>query len=194
MDDEKLQETGVDTSSGFRFRSNDEPKRRGRKKGSRIINGRVINPAELAGREENVIGSSVGTGPDESETEFGQSESTKRKAKRKTEYIPSLDLRGLEALLFSIHTGFSILFASPHWALDQEEAAILAQSSVNVLKHYNVSFGGKIADWTNLVIIASMIYGPRLSKSFGKKEKQVKPSSEASDNTDSKIDPLNPLF
>ncbi|MGI0012274.1 MAG: hypothetical protein ACREBU_02345 [Nitrososphaera sp.] len=105
-----------------------------------------------------------------------------------------MDLRGLEALLFSIHTGFSILFASPHWALDQEEAAILAQSSVNVLKHYNVSFGGKIADWTNLVIIASMIYGPRLSKSFGKKEKQVKPSSEASDNTDSKIDPLNPLF
>lgn len=46
--------------------------------------------------------------------------------------------------------------------VDEDEAAKLAEATVNVSRHYNVAMAAKTVDWINFATVAGMIYGTRL--------------------------------
>jgi len=100
-------------------------------------------------------------GAPSSDSEGAPSQARDRpKRKRKGE----INVKGLEALLYSVHLGLSHFLKIPELQIEQEEAANLADAAAKVGRHYNLpEFSEKMLDWTNLLMVLGTVYGTRMS-------------------------------
>ncbi len=75
-----------------------------------------------------------------------------------------IDAGALESLLLSVHFGLSAVLSVPEMALDGDEATKLASAAEKVSRHYDVpGLPEKMIDWSNLLIVMAMVYGPRFA-------------------------------
>ena len=153
------------------------PKRRGRKPKSAVVNldGPAIenggdirdgdgpssddltDPAALTRAALDGTGSDD-TGDGDAGTGTGP---RKRRAYKARAAKKAMDITGIEKLLYSTHTMLSA-FVVPELAIDQQEAAMLANGIAQVQRHYTTSeFSEKTFDWLNLVGVCGMVYGTR---------------------------------
>jgi hypothetical protein len=114
--------------------------------------GNIVNPATFAG--------------DGGQSETGKARGWpkgKPRQKRATSKTQAVDLSSLEGLLFSIHTGLSILLKAPELVLDETEVGLLCRAGEKVARHYDVpQFAEKTIDWANLVGCLFTVYGTRV--------------------------------
>ena len=73
-----------------------------------------------------------------------------------------VDVVGIEALLFSIHTMLAAATATPELSLSREESNQLALAISNVSRHYAINASAKAVDWSNLLLTLGAIYGSRI--------------------------------
>lgn len=83
---------------------------------------------------------------------------------RKTEKKGALDVSGVEAILFSAHMMLAGITKNAELSLDKQESRMLAEAIDKVNRHYELTASAKAVDWANLVMVAAMIYGPRIAK------------------------------
>lgn len=75
-----------------------------------------------------------------------------------------LDVNGLEATLLSVHFMLAALLKQDALALEKGEATQLAEAIGNVARHYDIpEVPEKMIDWANLLIIAFMVYRPKMA-------------------------------
>lgn len=78
-----------------------------------------------------------------------------------TKKAAAIDLGGLDSILFSIHLALSAITKMPELALDEAESKKLAEAASAVQAQYDVTLNPKMLAWSQLVIVAGAIYGPR---------------------------------
>lgn len=83
--------------------------------------------------------------------------SPKQAAKEKE----GLDLKGLNAILFSCHAMLAGIAKTPELALSEEESKRMAEAAALVARHYNFNASQKALDWANLIFCMGTMYGPR---------------------------------
>lgn len=74
----------------------------------------------------------------------------------------TLDISGLESLLFSVHFMLAGMLDAPDFALSEKESETLAKAVGNVARHYDLTANQKTIDWVQLFFAMGTIYGPRL--------------------------------
>jgi len=67
-----------------------------------------------------------------------------------------------------MHTMLAGMVNVEELALEKEEAKMLAESVVEVGAFYNMEVPAKAAAWTNLIMVAGALYGPRIVVARGK--------------------------
>lgn len=83
---------------------------------------------------------------------------TASQARRK---IP-LDLKGIEAMLLSMHGMGAMMLKIPELALSEQESAMMAAGIANVAKHYpDTIVSEKTLAWSNLAMVMIGVYGTR---------------------------------
>lgn len=83
-------------------------------------------------------------------------------AAAKTEEI-SYSVSGVETILLSMHEILSKALKVDLLMIDKREANAMAKAIGEVAKHYPVKVDPKMAAWTNLVMVAGAVYGPRIA-------------------------------
>lgn len=74
----------------------------------------------------------------------------------------ALPVEGIAQALFGIHAMLASMSGTPEWAIDNEEAKLIANTSANVSRHYGAEMTQKAMDWTNLLAALGMVYGTRV--------------------------------
>ena len=73
-----------------------------------------------------------------------------------------LDLKGIEAMLHSIHGMGALMLKIPELAISEQESAMMAQGIANVAKHYpDTAISEKTLAWSNLLMVMAGVYGTR---------------------------------
>lgn len=73
----------------------------------------------------------------------------------------SLNINGVEKILFSIHAVAAAITKTPELELDESESKKLAKSIEGVTDQYKLTLDPKVAAYIDLVSTVGMIYGPR---------------------------------
>lgn len=73
-----------------------------------------------------------------------------------------INLNGLEAILVSMHTMMAAATSSPELVLDKDEASAITAAIAGVAEQYPMTIDPKALAWANLVMAATMVYGPRV--------------------------------
>lgn len=73
-----------------------------------------------------------------------------------------MDVKGVEALLFSTHQILATVAGVQELRLDNTEAKELAEAISNVSRHYDVAYTEKAVGWSRLFMALGMVYGTRL--------------------------------
>jgi hypothetical protein len=115
----------------------------------------IFNPAGHSG----VDNGDGGTGGDVPRKRRGRKPGSRNATSGKTQ---TLDVNGVEAMLFSIHQMAAAITKVPELMLDKDESKQLAVGIANVARHYDVSASAKSIDIANLVMICAGVYGTRL--------------------------------
>lgn len=116
-----------------------------------------IDPASVGDPASGTDSNGDGSGSGNGRGRRGRRPGTKNKPKD-----PSFSVTGVEQLLLSIHMMMAAKFEAPELMLDQPTANRFAQAIGAVQELYPVNVSAKAAAWTNLVITAGAIYGPRI--------------------------------
>jgi len=74
----------------------------------------------------------------------------------------TVDISGLERMLYSVHIMGATILAAPELRLDESEARGLADAIGQVAAHYGGIPDSKYMAWGNLAVLAGAIYGPRI--------------------------------
>ena len=139
----------------------------------------AVDPAAITGAD--TAPSDSGTSGDSGRSRGrpkGSANRAERSSTEKTAKV-SLDLSGLEAILFSMHQMASVAMANPILAISSDEAASLANGVSKVARHYNVKASAQALDWSNLCMVLTMVYGTRLMLL---RQQQAKPEPPAPPN------------
>lgn len=77
---------------------------------------------------------------------------------------------------------------APELAIDEQEAAMLAQAAKSVQDFYNFETSAEVMLWINVIGICGAVYGPRVmavvARKKTQKKKENKPSPVVSTNQD----------
>lgn len=99
-------------------------------------------------------------------------------------------VNGLEKLLLSIHTIAAIKLETPELAIDNSEAAMLANAINAVQEHYGFDVPPEIAIWVNLATALGTVYGPRvISITARRKKNKPNKKSEVKEAPSSVVNP-----
>ncbi len=93
----------------------------------------------------------------------------------KAQETGSLNLNGIEKILYSVHAMGAAILQVPELNLDQSEAKKLAASIEAVNAQYKFDMDPKKAAWLDLATTAGIIYGPRCVSFYIRKTQQQKP-------------------
>lgn len=92
-----------------------------------------------------------------------KAEPRKRRSRSPGAKPVNFDVKGVEALLMSIHYSLSALTGVQELQLDATEAKNLSSAIGNVARHYDMpELPQQMIDWANLAIVAAVVYGPRV--------------------------------
>jgi hypothetical protein len=127
----------------------------------------ILDPAELGpGGSDSATGNN------------GEPGRRKRKyTKRGTATTQKVDLNGVEATLFSIHSILAAITQTEELAISQDEANQLAAAIGSVSAHYDVSASAKTMAWVHLSSTVAMVYGPRMIALYRNSQKPVMPQN-----------------
>ncbi len=133
----------------------------------------IIDPATIGsvGSDNGSSGDNSGDAPKRRGRQPGSTNSKKS---------PSLDINGVEAILFSAHALLAGISKTPELVLDKDESKMLAKGISDVSRHYDVSTTQKTMDIANLVMVAGMIYGSRMIAIRARKSEERKNRPERS--------------
>lgn len=95
----------------------------------------------------------------------------------------SLDVNGVEALLFSMHNLLATVSNTQELALDKTESKMLAEGVANVARHYDLGATQKSIDWANLIQCVGLIYGTRIYAIRSRVQKERRDAAAASSMT-----------
>lgn len=131
----------------------------------------ILDPATLS--SVNADGD-PNTAEDQGELRPKQRRGRRPGAQAKTK---KLDAGALESLLLSVHFGLSAVLSTPEMALDGDEATKLASAAEKVSRHYDIpGLPEKMIDWSNMLIVIAMVYGPRFAAIRMRKAEERKAS------------------
>ena len=118
----------------------------------------VVDPGEAADGGSGKRDSGTGTG-----RKRGRPRGSGSKAK--TAQSVHLDVSGVEKVLLSIHVGLAAITHIPELAIDEKEAASVADAFVRVARHYPIldKIGDKAVDHVNLLMVMVGVYGSRVA-------------------------------
>ena len=158
----------------------------------------VFEPAAASGNGNDVGNGSAGSQPGKRKrgrppgSRNGNSGNGNGSANTSAKKKATVDISGLEKLLFSTHAMLAGLTKTPEFCIDQSEAKMLAEGAANVARHYNVIVNEKTQDWANLIMCLGAVYGTRfVAISTRKKSKAKKPGED--NVVDMEGQPINPL-
>lgn len=135
------------------------------------IGNTVVNPADNAIRDDAgaiIIDPAAVTEPGSGSTSDNSTGDAPKRRGRKpgsrnsAKAAGSLDVNGVEAILFSTHQLLASLAQTPEMAIDKMEANTLAIGIANVARHYDMGATQKSLDWANLISVVGMVYGTRI--------------------------------
>jgi hypothetical protein len=90
----------------------------------------------------------------------------------------SLDIGGVETILFNIHGMVAAATGFDKLALAQEEANSLAKAVNNVRQFYPMHVSAKALAWSNLFMVAGTVYGSRIIAIWAaQKAKETQPAT-----------------
>lgn len=78
--------------------------------------------------------------------------------------VNKLDADKLSKTIFGVHAFLATALKQPVMVISMDEAKLLAEASVDVMKFYNLPIDPKMLAWFNLVGAAGFIYAPRVFK------------------------------
>lgn len=163
--------------------------------GNAVIVGGIAGDSDGADSADNSTASAVADGPiiidpsavtgDDGPAAVDSTEPARKRRGRKpgsvsSKKTSSLDINGVENILYSIHTMLAAMTSVPEWQLDKSEARMLAEASASVAAHYDVSASAKTIAWTNLIMVAGTVYGTRIIAIRARNKKDKPPRSPAS--------------
>lgn len=73
----------------------------------------------------------------------------------------NVSVKGIEALLLSIHQMCAMILKAPELMLAETEASALATAIADVARYYPTNFDGRAVAWANLAMVAGGLYGTR---------------------------------
>lgn len=96
-----------------------------------------------------------------------------------------LDNGAIAALLLSLHAAIAGVTKLPELALSEPEASALSSAAIEVANLYNLSADPRLIAWSNLTMVAAMVYGTRF---MAIRERQRKEH----ESRHAKVSPINP--
>lgn len=94
-----------------------------------------------------------------------------------------LSLGAVSSALLTIHGAAAAILATPELALSPQESEPLASAIIEVEKLYPTTVDPRIVAWGNLMMVAAMIYAPRLMairmRQNAERQKRPAPSPQA---------------
>jgi hypothetical protein len=115
----------------------------------------VYDPNDVPTKKRTPRGASGGEA-DEVKTRKPRSPNKPKEGK-----VSQVDIGGIEALLFSVHTMLASSTQVPELLLAPEEAHQIATALANVQRHYAIEASAKAVDWANLMMVVGAVYGTR---------------------------------
>lgn len=113
--------------------------------------------------EEFVDPASAGTGSNSDTGRKRRSDAGTRRGSRTRRTSATETTNSVASMLFTLHLGMATFLKSEYVALSEDESQNLAKAITRVTQLYDIPvMGEKAMAWTNLLMVAGTVYGPRI--------------------------------